>query len=210
MKKYFKPKDRIADPPGSDGERLLQKEYKTVLRAQAFYKNQVCPALNSTMRQFITSRDMVFISTADSKGHCDSSIRAGPQGFVKVLDETTLAYPEYRGNGVLASLGNIQENPHIGLLFVDFYKSTVGLHVNGRARIFETENILKDPLFQKAVQNSSSSDVTPERWVIIEIDEAYIHCSKHIPLMQKLDKKIRWGTDDKSDKKSNYFKYPKK
>jgi predicted pyridoxine 5'-phosphate oxidase superfamily flavin-nucleotide-binding protein len=56
---------------------------------------------------------MMFVGTADAKGHADSAFRCGHAGFVKVLDERTVAYPEYRGNGVMASLGNISENPHL-------------------------------------------------------------------------------------------------
>ena len=62
--------------------------------------------------------------------------RCGHAGFVKVLDERTVAYPEYRGNGVMASLGNISENPCVGLLFIDFGEQ-IGLHINGGARIVE-------------------------------------------------------------------------
>src|SRR5271167_4836156 len=62
--------------------------------------------------------------------------------FVRVLDRTTLLYPEYRGNGVLASLGNISENPHIGLIFIDFFEATIGLHVNGKARIVDNNELL--------------------------------------------------------------------
>ena len=54
-----------------------------------------------------------------------------------------LIYPEYRGNGVFANLGNIRENPHIGLLIIDFYKDTIGLHVNGKARIVENEDLMQ-------------------------------------------------------------------
>ena len=63
---------------------------------------------------------MFFLATADGHGECDVSFRAGEAGFVHVLDEKILVYPEYRGNGVMASLGNITENPHAGLLFIDF------------------------------------------------------------------------------------------
>ena len=70
-------------------------------------------------------------------GECDASLRAGPPGFIRVLDARTLAYPEYRGNGVHASLGNISENGHVGLLMVDFVHDLIGLHVNGAARIVE-------------------------------------------------------------------------
>jgi hypothetical protein len=59
---------------------------------------------------------------------------------VRVLDEGHLAYPEYRGNGVLASLGNISENPHVGLLMIDFVRDLIGLHVNGRAQIVEDDD----------------------------------------------------------------------
>lgn len=59
------------------------------------------------MREFIADREMVFIATADAAGECDCSLRAGLPGFVRSLDEKILLYPEYRGNGVLASLGNI-------------------------------------------------------------------------------------------------------
>ena len=61
-----------------------------------------------------------------------------------MLDERTVAYPEYRGNGVMASLGNLSENPHLGILFVDFTGDKIGLHVNGRARIIENEELLNE------------------------------------------------------------------
>ena len=83
--------------------------------------------------------EMVFIATADASGDCDASLRAGSPGFLRVLDDRTLAYPEYRGNGVMASLGNLSENPHIGLLMIDFVEDLIGLHVNGRADVLDTE-----------------------------------------------------------------------
>jgi predicted pyridoxine 5'-phosphate oxidase superfamily flavin-nucleotide-binding protein len=63
---------------------------------------------------------MVWIATADAHGACDCSFRAGPPGFVQVLGDRTVLYPEYRGNEVMASLGNIAENPHVGMVFLDF------------------------------------------------------------------------------------------
>jgi hypothetical protein len=75
----------------------------------------------------------VLVATADAKGECDCSLRAGLPGFIQVLNDRNLVYPEYRGNGVMASLGNLQENPHIGLMFIDFVSEVIGLHVNGTA-----------------------------------------------------------------------------
>ena len=193
---------------GSKGELRLQKKYKTEKRASAFYKNQMLDFLNPSMRDFIARMEIVFISTADSNGECDCSIRSGLPGFIQVINKKKLAYPEYKGNGVLASLGNIEENSHIGLLFVDFLKSTIGLHVNGRAKIIENKNIISDPDLSKVFKNDLkiTGGRKPELWVFIEVEEAYIHCSKHIPLMEKRNKKIHWGTDDHVLKKGDFFK----
>ena len=125
--------------PGSKGERQQQEEFGTTSRAEAFYANQMLSYLNAFMQKFISGQSMVFIATSDSQGECDCSFRAGPPGFVKILSKSSLAYPEYKGNGVWASLGNIRENPHIGMVFVDFFHSTIGLHVNGKAKLLKNE-----------------------------------------------------------------------
>lgn len=160
------------------------------------------------MREFISRQQMVFIATADLKGECDCSFRAGLPGFVQVLDEKTFAYPEYRGNGVLASLGNIRENPHIGMIFIDFFQSTVGLHVNGKARVVKNEELLqKDDLPESIKQEiQATGGRKPECWVMVQIEEAYIHCSKHIPRLKNLDKEIHWGSDKKIYKGGDFFK----
>ena len=119
--------------PGSRGEHALQERFGTQARAIAFYQNQMLDHLNAEMRAFIAQQEMVFIATADAHGECDCSFRTGLPGFIHVLDAKTLIYPEYRGNGVLASLGNIVENPHIGLFFVDFFHIPPNLVV-GRCR----------------------------------------------------------------------------
>src|SRR5579859_2322923 len=106
--------------PGSDGEHRLQQKYGRTTHAMAFYKHQVLDHLNTAMQTFLARQEMMFVGTADAKGHADSAFRCGHAGFVKVLDQRTVAYPEYRGNGVMASLGNISENPHVALLFIDF------------------------------------------------------------------------------------------
>jgi predicted pyridoxine 5'-phosphate oxidase superfamily flavin-nucleotide-binding protein len=119
---------------GSSAEQLAQHKLGTTKRARAFYQAQWVDQLNEEMQGFIQRQEMVFIATADEHGKPDCSLRAGTAGFVHVLDSKRLAYPEYRGNGVMASVGNMLSNPHIGMMFVDFFQSTVGLHVNGKAR----------------------------------------------------------------------------
>jgi predicted pyridoxine 5'-phosphate oxidase superfamily flavin-nucleotide-binding protein len=193
--------------PCSVGEHDLQEKFGTEKRALAFYNKQVLDFLNPVMREFIARQEMAFVATADAHGECDCTFRAGIPGFVRVLNERQIAYPEYRGNGVMASLGNISKNPHIGLIFIDFTRSTVGLHVNGKARIVDNEQLLEDgdlPADMKEeVQTAGGHH--PEQWVFVEVEEAYIHCSKHIPLMKKLDKTIHWGTDDEQCKGGDYF-----
>ncbi|MFP8876503.1 MAG: pyridoxamine 5'-phosphate oxidase family protein, partial [Myxococcota bacterium] len=121
---------------GSKGERELQDSWGTRERAKRFYDRQVRADLSEKMQELIRRQEMVFVATADGEGNCDCSPRFGAPGFVKIIDSKRLAYPEFRGNGVFSSLGNILENPHIGLVCVDFFESTVGLHVNGTVRIF--------------------------------------------------------------------------
>lgn len=168
--------------PGSAGEHLLQARCSTRERADKFYDEQVLHHLNESMRTFIGEQEMVFVATSDSYGECDCTLRAGPPGFVRVVNDRTLAYPEYRGNGVMASLGNIFENAQVGLLFVDFHKYRIGLHVNGRAEIAENDYVGS---YYPELACTETDGPNPERWVVISVVEAYIHCSKNIPSLAK-------------------------
>ena len=193
--------------PGSSGEHRLQEEYGSQARADTFYKAQMLDHLNDRMIRLIERQEMMFVATADKKGECDSSFRAGLSGFVVVLNDKTLIYPEYRGNGVYASLGNIAENPHIGILFVDFLETTNGLHVNGKATVVDNQQLLENDDVPDAVREAIQVDGgrQPERWVRVTVEEAYIHCSKHVPRLAKVDKKIHWGSDDESCKGGDFF-----
>ena len=211
-----------AGRPGSDGEHLLQQRLGTADRADRFYDDQVLDHLNVRMREFVARQEMFFLATADGHGECDSTFRAGPPGFLRVLDVRTLAYPEYRGNGVLASLGNIEENPHVGIMMIDFFRDRIGLHVNGRARVVEDGEM-------RARHPGLPADPVPGRravvWVEVDVEEAYIHCAKHIPHLQKVPARPRaraadgaatdrprdpergraWGTDDVKRKGGDFF-----
>ncbi|HLL69600.1 MAG TPA: pyridoxamine 5'-phosphate oxidase family protein [Micromonosporaceae bacterium] len=188
--------------PGSVGEHLLQEQYGTSERAERFYTTQVLDHLNDRMQEYVARQEMMFIATADSHGECDCSFRAGPPGFVQVLDPGRLAWPEYRGNGVMASLGNLLENPHVGLVFVDFFRDGVGLHVNGRA------SIVDDAEMRRSIPDLPVDTVPgrrPERWVVASVEEAYIHCAKHIPRLVKVPRDRAWGTDDVKRKGGDFF-----
>src|SRR5262249_12029529 len=157
----------------------MQQKFHTELQAMAFYKHQTLDHLNSSMRAFIARQEMMFVGTAGGRGHAHTSFRAGPAGFVKVLDQQTVAYPEYRGNGVMSSLGNISENPHVGLMFVDFAGDRIGLHVNGNARIVENDEFAKllreqtDTAAALAesggVDAANGNSPSIERWVVVSV-----------------------------------------
>lgn len=187
---------------GSHGERELQERYGTQDRAQRFYDDQVLDRLNPTMIEFIGRMDMAFIATADKRGECDASFRAGLPGFLHVIDDRTIAYPEYRGNGVMASLGNILENPHVGILLIDFVRDLIGLHINGSARIVD------DPALRATVPDLpvNHKGRAAQQWVVVDVEEAYIHCRKHIPHLVPAPRELReWGTDNVRAKGGDYF-----
>lgn len=198
--------------PGCATEHRLQEQWQTKDRARNFYNKQVLDFLAPKMQEFIKRQEFLFIATADRNGECDCTSKFGKPGFIRVLSDQHLIYPEYRGNGVFANTGNMMENPHIALLMIDFTQDTVGLHVNGKVRIVTSEELLeyRDKLSQDVIEEiRQEGKKCPERWVMVEVEEAYIQCSKHIPLMKKLDKKIEWGTDDIVAKGGDYFQLMK-
>ncbi len=187
----------------------MQCQYESEDRAHGFYTRQVLDFLSPAMQEFIARQEILFVATADRHGECDCTSKFGTPGFIRVLSEKHLMYPEYRGNGVFANLGNMTENPHIAMLILDFYRDTVGLHVNGKARIVENAELLLHAgnlpaSVREELQREGKKK--PERWVVVEVEEAYIQCSKHIPLMKKLDKRIEWGTDNVVAKGGDYFR----
>lgn len=189
--------------PGSAGEHALQEASGSRERADRFYREQLSDHLNGHMREFVGRMEMMFVGSADGGGECDVTFRAGPAGFVRVLDPRTLAWPEYRGNGVMASAGNIAENGHVGLLFMDFVRDLVGLHVNGAAALLSPSEFA-----ERHPDEPVEGDVPgrrPERWVTVRVEEAYIHCSKHVPRLMPVPRTRQWGTDDRRAKGGDAF-----
>ena len=190
--KNFLKKETRSITPGSQGEKKLQEEFATTKDALNFYNKQVLTHLAPLMQEFIAKEEMMFIATADAHGECDNSFRFGEAGFVMVVDEHHLIYPEYKGNGVMASMGNMSENPNIGLLFIDFFETKVGLHVNGKAKIIKKESMEEklsafEGLDEKLKKDKMQFKIVS--YVLVEVEEAYIHCSLHIPILQKVEDK---------------------
>jgi uncharacterized protein len=122
------------DPMYHDGMRRLQDARETRPLADRLEQVTVRTAFTSEDRAFIEGCSMFFAATADANGHPDCSYKGGLPGFVRVLDDRTIAFPDYDGNGMYRSWGNLLVNPHVGLLFLDF-ESPKRIRVNGTAQI---------------------------------------------------------------------------
>jgi hypothetical protein len=103
----------------------------------------------------------------------------------------------------MASLGNILENPHIGIFMVDFTHDLIGLHVNGDAQIVTPAHM--EQLDRGLPEQAAHSGRRPVQWVLVRVTEAYIHCSKHIPKLIPQSRVRHWGTDNPRYKGGDYF-----
>jgi len=117
-----------------EGMRRLQDERETRPLADRLEQVTVRDAFTAADRDFIERCAMVFVATADAEGRPECSYKGGLPGFVRVVDDRTLALPDYDGNGMYRSWGNVLVNPHVGLLFLDFEEPR-RIRVNGTATI---------------------------------------------------------------------------
>jgi hypothetical protein len=118
--------------------------------------------------------DMFFLATADAAGQPNCSYKGGDPGFVRVLDESTLMFPNYDGNGMYISIGNTTENPHVGLLFIDF-ENQKRLRVNGVAAIAPAA--AADPPYPEA-----------QFVVQVSVRQVFPNCPRYIHKMQRTER----------------------
>jgi predicted pyridoxine 5'-phosphate oxidase superfamily flavin-nucleotide-binding protein len=123
--------------------RAYQDQFDTRRLADNVERRVVEPVINDFHRDFIEARDMFWLATVDHQGRPTVSYKGGDTGFVCVLDEVTLAFPSFDGNGMFYSMGNIAGNGQVGLLFTDFEKP-YRLRIQGTATIDENDPLLAD------------------------------------------------------------------
>src|SRR3954453_21187611 len=130
----------------SDGSRRLQDEYDTRRLADRLDERFIQRGyIDDDDKAFIERLDMFFLATADAQGQPQCSYKGGDPGLVKVVDEQTLAFPNYDGNGMYLSMGNVLENSHVGLLFIDFAGNPPKrLRANGTASIVEDDQLVRE------------------------------------------------------------------
>jgi predicted pyridoxine 5'-phosphate oxidase superfamily flavin-nucleotide-binding protein len=124
------------------GMRRLQDRFDTRRLADRLDEKLGRTAFTAEDRQFIESRPLFFLATADAEGRPDCSYKGGDPGFVRVTGAGELAFPSYDGNGMFRSLGNVLVNPAVALLFIDFERPN-RLRVNGRAFIADQDPLLE-------------------------------------------------------------------
>ena len=124
-----------------EGSRRLQDRFDTRRLADRLEEVKVRDFVDERDRAFVESCDMFFIATADAEGRPNCSYKGGEPGFVRVLDERTIGFPIYDGNGMFVSAGNALVNPHVGLLFISF-ESGRRMRLNGEASVDESDELM--------------------------------------------------------------------
>ncbi len=120
-----------------DEQRALQERFDTTNLAAALEATIITDSIDDEQRAFIESRDFFFLSSVDADGWPTVSYKGGPVGMVEVLDERTVQFPSYDGNGMFLSMGNIAASARIGLLFID-------MQTPRRLRLQATAEIVAD------------------------------------------------------------------
>jgi len=154
--------------------RTLQDRFDTRRIADRIEGRLVKNEIDAGSRQFIESVDMFFLATADDEGRPNCSYKGGDPGFVRVVDAHTIAFPNYDGNGMYLSMGNVGLNAHVGLLFIDFERGS-RMRLNGSASIDDS-----DPLMFEY----------PEAQFIVRVRvrEVFPNCPRYIHKMKQVER----------------------
>ena len=161
----------------SDSSRRLQDEFDTRRIADRLDERFIQRGyIDEGDKAFIEKLDMFFLATVDAEGRPQCSYKGGDPGLVKVVDELTLAFPNYDGNGMYLSMGNIDETSHVGMLFVDFTGNPPKrLRLNGRASIERDDPLLAN--WERA-----------QFVVRVAVDEVFPNCPRYIHRMQLVER----------------------
>ena len=149
-----------------ESHRQLQRRFDTQRLADRIEERLFRTALTDDDRAFIERLDLFFLATVNSRGEPSCSYKGGDPGFVRALDARTLAFPNYDGNGMFLSMGNVTSTGHVGMLFIDLC-SPKRLRVNGTARIEPPEFV--GPRFPGA-----------QFVVVVAIREVFPNCPRYI------------------------------
>lgn len=154
------------------GQRALQDRFDSRRLADRLEEKTYRAALNERDRARVEAADMFFLATATPDGEPDCSYKGGDPGFVRVVSDTEIAWPDYDGNGQFRSLGNIAAHPPVALLFIDF-STPVRLRIHGRARLdFDDPALAAIPGAQLLVR--------------VSIDRVFPNCPRYVHTMARV------------------------
>ena len=158
------------------GNRALQDQFAS--RALADRLEQMArPHFTDSDRDFIESAIYFFLATADADGRPDCSFKGGPPGFVRITAPGELAFPDYDGNGMFKSLGNLGVNPHVGLLFIDMHGRPRRLRVNGTATLRREDKLLGETAGAQMIIRVAVAAIFP-------------NCPRYIPQLSLVEPSI--------------------
>lgn len=153
-----------------EGNRQLQDQFDTRRLADRLDEAIVADSIMPSDKDFIERLDMFFIATVDERGHANCSYKAGDPGFVRVLDEHTLAFPNYDGNGMYLTMGNILTTRQVGLLFIDF-ENQKRMRLNGEATLHRDDPLMREYLEAQFI-------------VRVRAREVFANCPRYIHKMK--------------------------
>jgi len=153
--------------------RRLQRQFDTERLADRIEQRLFREQVADEDRAFIERAELFFLATADAAGRPNCSYKGGDPGFVRVIDPLTLVFPNYDGNGMYISMGNTIENPHVGLLFIDF-ENQKRLRVNGVAQLAAASSVV--PPYPEA-----------QFVVKVSVRQVFPNCPRYIHRMQRIE-----------------------
>jgi hypothetical protein len=157
----------------SDSQRQMQDRFETRKLADRLEAVLVHDHLSAADAAFITRQNMFFLATSDAYGQPNCSYKGGARGFVTVIDEHTLAYPDYDGNGMHLSVGNINETNKVGLLFLDFERQA-RTRVLGSAHVDDS-----DPLIERYPG--------AQLIVRVSVESVFSNCPRYVHKMRMIE-----------------------
>ena len=154
-----------------EGNRQLQDQFDSRRISDRLEEKLTRTAFTADDKAFVESVIYFFLSTADAEGRPDCSFKGGPPGFVSVTGDSELAFPDYDGNGMFKSLGNVLLNANVGLLFIDLHERPRRLRVNGTATISRDDPLLAETVGAQLIVRVQARAIFP-------------NCPRYIPKMQ--------------------------
>jgi predicted pyridoxine 5'-phosphate oxidase superfamily flavin-nucleotide-binding protein len=172
------------------GSRQLQDHFDSRRIADRLEAVTAHAAFTDYDRAFIARCAMFFLASADPEGRPDCSYKGGLPGFVRVVDAHTLAFPDYDGNGMFRSLGNMVVNPHVGLLFLDFAHPS-RLRVNGTATLHTDDPLLGEFAGAQLIVRVHAERIFPNCPRYIHIQQL-VEYSVYAPAPDRLPPEPAW------------------